>query len=543
MPTIEVSRKILEKLAGRKITEDMLDRVKGEIEEENEGAIKLEIGDTNRPDLWSVEGVARVYRERGMPKLKLKKSDKKIIVDKTVETIRPYIAGFIARKAEITEELLLDLIQLQEKIAENFGRKREKISIGIYNYADAKFPLRYKAIEPSGIKFAPLEFEEEMNLDEILEKHPKGWQYGHIVRKHKLYPIFTDSRNQVLSFPPVINSNHLGRVREGTSDIFIEATGSDIKPTILAVNVIALALQDRGASIESIEIQYPYATPLGRKVTTPLVFDDKMSIPQSLAEERLGLSLNAEDMISLLKSMQYDAVRRGKNILVTIPYYRRDVMHPFDIMEDIAIAYGYGNIRPAEVKSFTPGGFSAYTSLSERARRSMIGMGFQEIMSPILSNKAALEDKMRSTEKIIEIENFMSETYSAVRNGVLPSLLNMLGKNLHVEYPHRIFEFGECAVLDTDPKSAAKLAAAIADTSIGYEDISSVVDALLGMLGVKYELKPSKSKSFIEGRQAHIIVDKKAAGIVGEVDPQVLQNWGIDTPVVAFEIDANSLAQ
>ena len=391
MPTIEVSRKMLEKLAGRKIAEGMLDRVKGEIEEENNGTIKLEIGDTNRPDLWSVEGVARVYREKGVPKLKLRKSGKNIIVDKTVETIRPYIAGFIARKVNITEELLLDMIQLQEKIAENFGRKREKISIGIYNYTDAKFPLQYRAVEPLSIKFAPLEFEEEMNLHEILEKHPKGRQYGHIVKKHKLYPIFMDSTGQVLSFPPLINSNRLGRVTKGTSDVFIEATGSDIKPAILAVNIIALALQDRGASIETIEVLYPYATPLGKKIVTPLVFGEKISFPQSLVQERLGLELGADDAISLLRSMQYDAISKGKNITVTIPYYRRDVMHPFDVMEDIAVAYGYGNIQPLEVKSFTPGGFSHFTSLSERARRSMIGMGFQEIMSPILSNATALQ--------------------------------------------------------------------------------------------------------------------------------------------------------
>ena len=542
MPTIEVSRKVLERLAGRKITGDMLDRVKGEIEEEKDDKIKLEIGDTNRPDLWSVEGVARVYREKGVPKLKARKSGKNIIVDKNMEEIRPYIAGFIAKNVNITEELLLDLIQLQEKIAENFGRKREKISIGIYNYADAKFPLHYKAVEPLGIKFAPLEFDEEMTLDAILEKHPKGRQYGHIVKKHKLYPIFMDSTDQVLSFPPVINSNRLGRVTKGASDIFIEATGSDIKPTILAVNIIALALQDRGASIETIEVRYPYATPLGRKVATPLSFGEKMAFPQSLAKERLGLDLSASEIISLLKSMQYDAAKKAGNITVTIPYYRRDVMHPFDVMEDVAVAYGYDNMQPLEVRSFTHGGFSQFTLLSERARRCMIGLGFQEIMSPILSNNTALQNKMLSAERAIEIENYMSETYSAVRNSVMPSLLNLLGKNLHVEYPHKVFEFGECASLDREPKSEAKLAAAMADTSVGYEDISSAVDALLGMLGVKYELRPSKSGTFIEGRQAEIIVGKKAVGITGEVHPQVLQNWGIDTPVVAFEIDADAMS-
>lgn len=543
MPTIDVSRKTLEKLAGKKITPEMLEAVKGDIEGEKGDALKIEIGDTNRPDLWSVEGVARVFRERGIPKLRVKKSGKRIIVDANIEKIRPYIAGFIAKNVPMNEELLLDIIQLQEKIGENFGRKREKISIGVYNYKDAKFPLHYKAVAPGSVRFVPLEFTEELDLDEILNKHPKGHIYGHIVKRHRMYPLFTDSAEQVLSFPPIINSNYLGKVREGTSEIFIEVTGSDIMPVNLVVNIMALALQDRGAAIESVDVEYPYATPLGKRHATPCVFAEKIAFPEAMVKERLGIELKTGQIISLLRSMQYDAEAKGKNIMATIPYYRRDVMHPFDAIEDIAIAYGYGNIEAAGIESFTAGGLAPLTVSAEKIRRIAIGMGFQEVMSPILSNVGDNE-KSLAEEKLVEIDNYMSESYSALRGSVLPSLFTILSKNLHVGYPQKIFEVGECASVEGNGiKNATKIALCAADDAIGYEDATSAADAMLRLLGIRYELEASNKKMFINGRQAAIKVGGKTIGVLGEIHPQVLENWGIGKPVVALELDVKELTR
>jgi phenylalanyl-tRNA synthetase beta chain len=542
MPTIDVSRRVLEKLARQKITEQGLERVKGEIDSESNGIIKLEVEDTNRPDLWSVEGVARVFREKGIPKLKVKKSGKKIKVDKNIEKIRPFIAGFIAKKIVITSELLEDLIQMQEKTTENFGRKRKKISIGIYNYKDTKFPVQYKAISPKGIKFAPLDFKEEMDLDEILERHPKGHEYGHIVKNHKLYPIFMDKKDQVLSFPPIINSNYLGRVEEGMNEVFIEVTGDDIRSVNLIVNIFALALQDRGAKIQSVEVNYPYKTSFGKKMNTPFIETEEIIFPEELVEKRLGLSLKTTKLIKLLRSMQYNTKKKGKNLHVTIPYYRRDIMHPFDVIEDVAIAYGYSNIEPIEVTSYTAGELSGTSELVEKIKRNVVGLGFQEIMSPILSNRKDLHEKTLSTNKLIEIDNQMSETYSAVRDSVLSSLLNIISKNSHVEYPQKIFEVGECSYVEkSDIINITKLAACTSDTTAGYEDIVSVVDALFRLIGVNYKLKPSKSMTFINGRQAIITVNGKEIGIVGEVSLDVLEKWGIEMPVSALEIDIGPL--
>ena len=321
MPTIEISQKTLEKLVGRKVNYADFEAVKGSVDSQEGDRIKLEIGDTNRPDLWSVEGVARVLRgyyglQKGIPKMKLKPSTKKIIVNANIRKIRPFIAGVIAKKLKIDEDLLLDMIQLQEKVCENYGKKRHKISIGIYDYDKIEFPVHYKAIRPDGIKFTPLEFNKSMTLAEILEEHPKGLQYGYIVKAHKLYPIFIDSKEDVLSFPPIINSNYLGRVVPGMQNIFTEITGTDMKTVLIATNILAQALYDRGASLESVVVEYPWKTVHGGKFSTPLLFREKITFDKSKIESVLGLKLVNKDIKTLLEKMQYNVLSIKDSVTV-----------------------------------------------------------------------------------------------------------------------------------------------------------------------------------------------------------------------------------
>ncbi len=544
MPTIEVSMKALEKLAGRKVKEKDLEAVKGEIEETEGGKAKIEIGDTNRPDLWCVEGIARVLRGKRFQKLPVKNSGKEIIVDRKILGIRPFISGFVVKGVNVDEELLLDMIQLQDKLDENYGKKRKKISIGIYNYDMIKFPAHYKAVSPSH-KFVPLGLDKPLTMRDILSKHPKGRDYGYIVREHKLYPLLIDMKEDVLSFPPIINSNYLGKVKLGMQNLMVEVTGTDQKSVLLAANIFAYSLYDRGANIESITTRYPSTTKFGRSVTCPYDFCQKMSFNRKNVESVLGIDLKSTEIKSLLEKMQYDAEISNDKVIVVIPPYRNDVMHYTDVIEDIAIAYGYGNFKESGIESFTVGNLMKETLFTENVRRVMIGIGFQEIMSAILSSKSALCDKMNTSSEPLKIENVMSENYSHVRSWVLPSILACLTKNMHNEYPQKVFEVGECVIRDkksyTGTVTIQKIAGAISSGIAGYEDISSCIDALLCGIGAKYELKLSVHPSFIEGRCADILIGGDKAGIVGEIHPKVLNNWSIEKPVAAFEADVNSL--
>jgi len=246
MPTITFSLVDLNNLIGKKITEEKLvelfDYAKAELERKEGDEITVKFNDTNQPYLWSVEGLAIFFRgvlglEKGIPKIKIEKSNNKLFVDKSVKTVRPYISAFIAKGVKIDDYLLKQIIQLQEKLCDNYGQRRQKIAIGVYTSKKIEFPVNYKAVDPESVDFVPLDFKESLNLREIIEKHPKGKEYAWILKDEKRYPILLDSRKNILSFPPIINSAELGKIKIGDDEIFFEATGNDENAIRLATNI------------------------------------------------------------------------------------------------------------------------------------------------------------------------------------------------------------------------------------------------------------------------------------------------------------------
>ncbi len=224
MPTIDIDYSELQRLLKVELNGDMdklddiLSYVKAEVKgyDQKENAVTVEFKDTNRPDLWSIEGLSRALQgylgqEKGIKHYSIGKSTVEVKVDAKIFGIRPYICCAVVKDIHLSDEIIKGIMHLQEKLDQTNGRNRQKTSIGIYNLDLIKPPILYTAVEPSEVSFVPLGFTEKMNLDEVLEKHPKGQEYGHIVKRNPLYPMLYDSEGKVLSFPPIINSNDLGK--------------------------------------------------------------------------------------------------------------------------------------------------------------------------------------------------------------------------------------------------------------------------------------------------------------------------------------------
>jgi len=555
--------KDLETLLGRPITRseltDRLPLVKGEIKEHDEstGELKLELNDTNRPDLWCVEGIARQIRTHRLrkavpyPFYKGKRKAAAVIeVAPSLKAIRPHIGACVARGLSIDEETLVQLIQTQEKLSESFGRKRQLVSIGLYRLAEIGFPVFYKTVEPDGVRFVPLGFDLPMTPAEILKKHPKGLAYAGILSGTTAYPLLVDRENKVLSFPPIINSRAVGEVRAGDRDLFVEATGTDHRMVMLAVNILAANLADRGAEIDPVEVRYPYATDLGRRIAMPSVLSRPMSVELDQFSSALGQTVTIPNAMSVLKAYGYDVKVRGRRLTVSVPAYRDDLLHPVDVVEDFAISRGYESFEPEMPSEFTVGGLSAIEQFSDRARESMIGMGFQEVISNILTNQEESVDRMNLSGRkvgLVSVENVMSQTYSALRNGIIPSLLRVEAASSKSFYPHRIFEAGETAVVDAKApegtQTLLKLAALIAHPAANFSELHSFLDLLMYYLGASYRLEPVSHPSFIEGRVGKIVIEGRDLGLIGELHPQVLENWQIAMPGTVFELALDALAE
>lgn len=568
MPTISIFKSDFEALlSDRKRTsvpleqlEEWLMLVKGELKGHNPetGELRIELQDSNRPDLWCCEGIARQVRikQRGKlsayPFLKKKpKAEHKLLVAPGMDRVRPYVAACTARGYRVTEEGLAQLIQTQEKLADIFGHKRKTVSIGLYQLAKIRFPVTYDLVKPDQAKFTPLGMETVMTLSEILMVHPKGLEHGHILEGQDRLPLLRDATHQALSFPPIINSREVGEVLVGDEDLFVEVTGTDQSMVVLTLNILAANLADRGADIEPIEVRYPYKTALGKSVVTPQDLGKPRTLTVETIEQALGQPLGAKAVQKALEVYGY-AVSVGKGtVKAKLPPYRQDLMHAMDVVEDVAISRGYGTFAPEMPAQFTVGGLSRIEQLSDRSRELLVGLGYQEIISNILGSPEDYRSRMRldGTDwgRMVEVGNVMSLSFSCLRQWMIPSLLRVETASSRAFYPHRIFEAGEVAIPDASQELGSRtdtvLGALSAHATAHFSEIHSSLDVLFYHLDRSYTLVPLAHPSFLEGRAGGIMVDGVRVGVIGELHPEVLERWQIAVPAVAFEVNLSNLTE
>lgn len=545
MPVITVDRKSFCKLVGRDYSmafiEERLPMIGVSWEGKEEGKFSIEVN-PNRPDMLSIEGLARAFSafvglRPGLREYKSKGSKYLIKVDSKVREVRPFIVSGVVKGVRFTDEFIKSIMQLQEKLHVSHCRKRRKVAIGLHDLDKIYFPIIYTTKPPS-FKFVPLDQSKEMSLKEILEELPKGRDYAWILEGAKEYPILHDSKGTVLSMPPIINSEDT-KIDQKTRNVFLDITATDEKTANEVLNIIVTTFADHGGEIYSVKISYPE-----RKTMTPNLKEKVMEVSRNYINKLLGLNLESEDIIECLRKMGHKAEGKEK-IKVRIPCYRTDIMHPFDLAEEVAIGYGYENFKPEIPNISTIGEEKKMEVFSRKLRELMVGFGFQEVMCLTLTNKELLFGKMNLKERpIVEIANPKTEEYTICRDQILPSLLEVLSKNKHREFPQRIFELEDVVVLDKRSDAGArnvkKLGAVISDHEIGYSDIRAVVDAFLKSLGIEYKIKAVNHNSFIKGRVGSIIT-KREIGILGEISPLVLTNFGLENPVVGFEINVEEL--
>ncbi len=541
MPTITFAMDDLNKLVGQKLDEKKLEYLlncaKAELEAKLTTEITVKFNDTNQPYLWSVEGLARLFKcilgkTKGVPTITAEKPKEEVQFDKRLTKIRPYIACFTATGKKIDDYLLKQLIQLQEKLAENFGKKRQKISIGVYPLKNITFPITYRAASPEET-FTPLDFHQPMSLRQVLEKHPKGKEYGHLIKNENLYPVFSDAKKNILSLIPVINSEQTGKMIVGDDSLLFDTTGTDEESVNLVANIFAYALAERGFKIQALNIRYPH-----KKVSTPSLENRKIKFNEKEIEKILGIKPNSAEIKNLLDKMGYDY----KPGIVEIPSYRNDIMHQVDIIEDIAIAYGYDNFEPMQQTSYTVGKTFPIQQFIDTQRNLWIGLGYQETMSAVLSNKELLYNKMKMQDTgTIEIENPVSTTYACIRSWILPQLLEFLSKNKHVDYPQKIFEQGVITKRETEAIDEQHLSGVTAHSTATFTEIRQAAETALRNSNINYSFEELDLECFVPGRAAKIIINGKQAGFLGEIHPAVLEQFGITTPVAGCEINLTAL--
>ena len=569
MPKIEVNEKLFFNLLGKKYDYDMLeDRLtcgKAELDEkpdaslpEDQRVIKIELNDTNRPDLWSTAGVARQLRIHGGGKASdyssfmsskdnlLDCGNRVVTVDPQLKDIRPYMIAFVISGKPIDEPMLLDIIQTQEKLCWNFGRKRRTVSMGVYRSSMIQWPVHYKAVDPDKTSFVPLQFEQPMTCRQILTEHPKGKDYGWILKDAPMFPLLTDDKGEVMSMAPIINSATLGAVQVGDSDLLVEMTGSDMTSLLLSANIVACDFADAGYTILPCKVEHPYDTGFGKDIVAPFYFQEPATASLSEINRLLGSQLTPEQVTTALEKMGNTVAIDGDKITVQIPPYRNDFLHEVDIIEDVMMGMELSSFPPEKPRDFTIGRLSPVTLFSRKAKSLMVGLGYQEMIFNYLGSKKDYIQKMNiDGEKVIEISNPMSENYQFVRPSIIPSLLGAETGSGNAVYPHKIFEIGKVAFLCDEEVTGTRTRQSIgfltAAGDANFNTAASEVATFLHFLDHQYTVTEANDPRFIPGRQANIMVNNKVVGIFGEIHPAVLENWAITVPCVAGELDIEEL--
>ena len=555
MPVIKFAYKDLEDLIKRKIDHDelinLLPMIGSDIEDYDNEEIKVEFF-PNRPDYLSVEGVARTLKgvmgiEQGIPYYPLESSQTSILVDEELADIRPYIACCCILGINLTEDKLRQLMDFQEDLHWVMGRDRKKVAIGIHNLDVLQQPFRYLAANPDKMSFVPLEMNEERTLRQILKEHKKGRYYAHIIDKYDKYPLIVDSNNQVLSMPPIINGE-LTKLTLETRNVLIDVTGTNKLAVDRTLNIISASFAESGAKIRTMKIVYPDET-----VERPDLTPKEHQINVNNAQRIIGVSLKKDQVVNALHSVRLDAEALNENIIkVMVPPYRVDILHEVDIIENIAVGYGFNKILPELPRVATIAKEDTFHSIDHVLREIMIGMGFMEVMSLMLTNEEQHYQKMLLPEQErIEVSQPISQDRTMIRQSLLNGLLEFLEDNKHEELPQKLFEVGETVFLDgereTKTRGVKKLAVIVTHSQANFTEIKSISNALINNLGMLMKIEDLNHPSFINGRCAKLKGVKKdndeieVEGFFGEMNPEVINNFQLEYPAVALEIKINNI--
>ncbi len=504
------------------------------VESINEDEIQIEV-EPNRPDLLSYQGFKRSFlaylsRKKGLKKYTIYPPEKnfKVIIDSSVKEIRPYISCAIIKNLKLNDTKIKEIIEVQEKIHGTFGRNRKKIAIGVYPLEKIKLPITFKALEPEKIKFIPLESDKEMSGFEILQRHPTGKEYAPLLSGKLKFPIFVDADKEILSMPPIINSQLTGKVTEKTKEIFVECSGFDFEVLNKCMNMLVTIFSDMGGKIYQMELKYKGS----KNQVTPNLDPEEMKISVENTNKLLGLDLKENQIKGLLERMGYD-YHKGT---VKIPAWRTDILHEVDLIEDVAIAYGFDNFVPEIPEISTIGEEDSKEVFKRKISEILSGIRMLETSNYHLTNKKLQFEKMGTKEKnFIELEESKTD-YNILRKDLTHYILKNLFENSDSEYPQKMFEIGK--VFRDEGELIEQENLAISITPGNYTEIRQTLEYLSKMLDKDFEIKETENEPnhFIKGRVAEIYFDGNSIGFMGEIHPKILKNWKIKMPVTILEI-------
>lgn len=481
-----------------------------------------------------------------------------ITVAPETSLIRPHVVCAILRDIYFTQASYDSFIELQDKLHTGLARHRTLISMGTHDLDTIRGPFTYEALPPEKIEFRPLNQEVTVDGHELIklyESDNKIKKYLHIIRDSPVYPVIYDSQRTVLSLPPLINSDH-SKISLATKNVLIEVTATDFNKAQIGLNMIVAAFSRYCANkytVESVTIKLADGT----EIVTPDFSDRIETVEVSYINRLTGLNLTADKICELLSKMMLSAKpsQSGSAIIVTVPATRSDILHACDIMEDVAIAYGFGNLPYGLPQVSTMASPLPINKLSDFVRKEVALAGFSEVLTFTLcshvENFAHLLKQDNGKEAVI-IGNPKTCDFEVVHTSLIPQMLKTIASNKSQPLPIKIFQVLDVVLQsdtnDVGARNERRICAVYCAMTSGFEIIHGLLDRVMQMLDVPlvpessaaqhgYYIKESAIPSFLGGRQAEVFYKGQSIGAFGIVNPKVSQAF--EAPYVSTLLELN----
>ncbi|KRX82626.1 Phenylalanine--tRNA ligase beta subunit [Trichinella sp. T6] len=604
MPTITIKRRLFEDYFGDIKDEELddllfrfgleLDETTTEVFSDGNGknveevVVKIEIP-ANRYDLLCWEGLIRAllifYKSCEHPKYMIASSKMKPTIQLRVtkevlfvlhffqprpmlhyvikvETIRPYVVAAVLRNVTFNRDAYDSFIALQEKLHQNICRKRQLVAIGTHDLDKVKGPFVYSAKSPHELCFKPLNETEKFTATQIMkhyEKDPHIREYLRIIENKPMFPYVCDSEGAIMSMPPIINSDQ-SKITLQTKNIFIECTAVDLHRAEIVLDTIVCMFSvycDQPYQVDPVEV----ISPGGIRQTYPILSCRTGSVSTSKVNRTIGVKLPSVTVAQLLNRMGISAeVGSEDRVLYKIPPTRHDILHECDIIEDVAIAYGYNNIKK-ELPPATATGDQLYLNkITEAMRKEIACAGFTEILTFSLCSRGDVSMKLQQPEELnraVEIANpkaleFQASLYMfmylVARTLLLPGILKTLAHNKDKALPLKLFEIQDVVERDEysdcdDPVNRRHFCAVYYGKTSGFETIHGLLDHFMRLLEVSsnpaigYCIKEDLLPFYFPGRCASIMLrGEKKIGHMGILHPSVCEAFDLNLVCSCLEL-------
>jgi phenylalanyl-tRNA synthetase beta chain len=587
MPTIAVDKADLYDLLGKEYTTEQFDELCFdfgiELDEDTTDEctngerpqLKIEVP-ANRYDMLCIEGIAQALNEflgnAEAPTFVLDPPTPQVTltINQSSESIRQYAAGVILRDVTFTERSYNSFISLQDKLHANLCRNRTLVAIGTHDLDTLTPPFTYEALPPSEIKFIPLNQTKAMDGHELMEFYSGDKNLGKylpIIRDSPVFPVMLDAKRNVASMPPIINSD-LSKITLNTKNVFIDVTGTDRTKTEIVVNTMVAMFStycEKPFHIEPVKVisEHNNQTRIVPNIA-PRVAQTEIAYINSC----VGLDYSGEQIAELLKKMSLRAKPSSTNselLDVEIPITRSDILHQCDIMEDVAIAYGYNNLKktkPANaalVASALP-----INKVGDILRIASSQSGYSEVMPLTLSSHDENFKFLRTTDdntKAVKLANPKTAEYQVVRTTLLPGILKTIKENRKHALPIKVFECGDIVLKNPELERGAfnqrNWAAVYAGKTSGFEYVQGLLGKIMQTMRTPWLQNPqqqngrgywieqdTENPTFFPGRGAKVYfrsgedAEARVIGAIGALHPEVMNSFEIPFAASSVEINA-----